>query len=736
MTPYFLALTAIQPQDQARVGGKALALARLARAGLPVPTAWCLTAAAYREYLAATGIHERILLELHRKDFKDMRWEELWDAALRVRHLFLHTPLPPNLHRALTDFLQRHCPHTPVVVRSSSPEEDSRRASFAGLHESYVNVRGPAAIIEHIIRVWASLWSDAALLYRQELGLDVGRSAMAVLVQELIGGERSGVAFSRHPGDSSLAIIEAVHGLNQGLVDGAVEPDRWLVSRDRGAVVDFSPALRSRQAVPAATGVALETLPATLAASPPLSEEEVLRVAQLALQAESFFDGPQDVEWTMQAGALFVLQSRPITTLSPADPQAADNRPWYLSLRRSLDSLQDLRRRIEQDLLPAMAAAAAELARCDLQSLSDTELAAEISRRTEIHNHWVAVYWQDFIPFAHGMRLFGQTYNDAVRPEDPYEFMDLLAGTPLLSLERNRRLAELAAFVRLRPELADRLEAHDLAALDPEFRSRLEDFQRHFGDLSCPAAGGVGCGPGLGIISRLLRELAGRPESPSRPPAVDVKVRENTFLEHVAAAERPQAARLLELARASYRLRDDDNIHLGRLEAQKLAALNEGRRRLAARGVASVDSWSAQDIDAALREPDYRPAASPLPAPPPPAFTLKPRQLLGQPAGPGLGRGPARVVRGPADLEGFRQGDILVCDALDPNMTFVVPLAAGIVERRGGMLIHGAIIAREYGLPCVTGVPEATLLIQTGDPLTVDGYLGIVTVGARSPDRT
>jgi pyruvate,water dikinase len=112
---------------------------------------------------------------------------------------------------------------------------------------------------------------------------------------------------------------------------------------------------------------------------------------------------------------------------------------------------------------------------------------------------------------------------------------------------------------------------------------------------------------------------------------------------------------------------------------------------------------------------------------------LRARQLVGQPAGPGLGRGVARVIRQPADLAAFRAGEILVCDAVDPNMTFVVPLAAGIVERRGGMLIHGAIIAREYGLPCVTGVPEAASLIATGDRLTVDGFLGLVILAKGPP---
>jgi pyruvate,water dikinase len=112
-------------------------------------------------------------------------------------------------------------------------------------------------------------------------------------------------------------------------------------------------------------------------------------------------------------------------------------------------------------------------------------------------------------------------------------------------------------------------------------------------------------------------------------------------------------------------------------------------------------------------------------------YELKARQIVGQPAGPGIARGKARVIQSPSDLFEFKSGEVLVCDAVDPNMTFVVPISSGIVERRGGMLIHGAIIAREYGLPCVTGVPDATSLIRTGDTITVDGYLGIVIIGQK-----
>ena len=176
-------------------------------------------------------------------------------------------------------------------------------------------------------------------------------------------------------------------------------------------------------------------------------------------------------------------------------------------------------------------------------------------------------------------------------------------------------------------------------------------------------------------------------------------------------------------------MRDDDNIYLGKIEAHYLAALDEARCRISGRTGLETGRLEMNEIAKALKNPDYRPVAKTPPSKTSKDRSLKARQIVGQPAGPGIGTGIARVIEGASDLFDFKPGEILVCDAIDPNMTFIVPLSAGIVERRGGMLIHGAIIAREYGLPCVTGVPDATSLIQTGQQVTVDGYLGIVIVG-------
>ncbi len=721
-----LTLDHLRPEDGLRVGGKCLALARMLQHGFPVPETLCVSAEAYESHVARNGLRERILLELNRKDFQDMRWEEIWDASLRIRNMFLTTPMKKPLAEEIGEAIRSRFGGRPVVVRSSAPGEDSAGTSFAGLHDSYVNVRGMESILDHVRKVWASLWSDAALLYRQELGLDVATSSMAVAIQEIVVGTRSGVAFGVNPNDPSQGVIESVHGLNQGLVDGAVEPDRWILDREKQVVIEHRPAARQWRMVPAGEGISREALPPDLCSEPPLDEDEVLRVYGLTRSLERLFGSPQDVEWTLRENRLVVLQSRPVTA-GPGTGEG-DQRPWYLSLRKSYESLRAMRDRIEQQLIPEMIRVADLLRGKHLPGLSDKELAREIERRKRILEKWKEIYWAEFIPFAHGARLFGQVYNDTVRPSDTYEFVDLLSESGMVSVERNRMLEALGDSIRRDPDLRKVLGAGE-AVPDERFGGLLKSFIEKFGPLTTVPS--VREKAEVAVV-RLALEIASRPPSEARATGTNRKRLEEGFLAGFSGERRQEAVELLDLARASYRLRDDDNIYLGRIEAQLRAAADLGRDRLAARGLSDAQALPEEEVALSLIDPDRVPrprAVAPGAGEEAQAFALRARQLIGQPAGPGISRGPARVIGDASDLLAFKSGEILVCDAVDPNMTFVVPLAAGIVERRGGMLIHGAIIAREYGLPCVTGVPEATRRIRNGDSLTVDGYLGIVILG-------
>ena len=711
-----------------KAGGKAVQLARMNRMGMRLPDTRFLSTDAYNAFVDASGLRERIQLELNRKPFREMRWEEIWDCATRIRNLFLKLPFPAGIKTELQKEIEDCFENRPVAVRSSAPEEDNVRHSFAGLHESYVNLRGGPDIIEHVRKVWSSLWSDAALLYRQELGLDAGESAMAVVIQDTVAGDCSGVVFTRNPNAESQMVIEAVHGLNQGLVDGSIAPDRWILDRSNGRVIKHEPIRRESYATATDKGVSYAPLPSHLAETPPLNPDQVGELYKWAMRIEKRQERPQDIEWTIRNRQIFLLQTRPVSTLSDDNPK--DQRQWYLSLHRSYENLVALREKIEKNLIPEMIRTAETLSQKDLFSLSDRDLTAEIEKRWEINHNWVNIYWADFIPFAHGVRLFGQVYNDTVTPEDPYEFVELLARTNMLSLERNRLLTRLADMVRSCSDIARKLSSGQFETLPQTFRTDWDAFIQQFGDLSCGVTGATQCDQEMTALARIVLEMAAHPASnTATPDKVPVEEKQVAFINRFPRDERQWAAALLDLARASYQLRDDDNIHLGRIEAQLLAAVQEGRRRMERQSRKKDFNSDLQELQNLLERVDIPKISKTATSTPQPGDTsIRARQLVGQPAGPGIAKGIARVIGDASELTEFKYGEVLICDAVDPNMTFVIPLASGVIERRGGMLIHGAIIAREYGLPCITGVSGIMDMVQTGDRLTVDGYLGIVTM--------
>ena len=724
---YTVKLDGITSSLKARVGDKAYALSELKKEGYNIPNAIAVTTDAYSAFLRENGLSERIRFELGRKPFSEMRWEEMWDASLRIQNMFIRSPIPDLIMDAIIETLHTEIGNAPVVVRSSAPGEDSAATSFAGIHESFVNIYGTETILEHIRLVWASLWSDAALLYRQEIGLDPEESSMAVLIQELVVGKSSGVMFTVNPVDNSTSVVEAVHGLNQGLVDGSIEPDRWIVDRCTGDILSHAVAERKSVVLPSVgIGIGVSIIDQAKVSKAPLSSSELREVVRLGSMVEERAGLPQDIEWTLRGNELFLLQARPITTLENKE-DAHDKRSWYLSLRKSFENLKKLGDLIENNYLPEMSHVADSLAGIDLKSLSDGELESEVVRRSTIHQHWIDVYWEKFIPFAHGIRLFGQIYNRTVKPADPYEFIDLLSDTGMISIRRNERLEEIASSLRDRPLLVRKLKSEKILDSDPELLANIDAFIEEFGGLSCYLTTSPECDTARKrILDTVLALLTTQP-SPKAQQGNRVNDLILAYIESFPEDSRKEAEAILQLARKSYRLRDDDNIYLARIETQKNAAKNEFQRR---QGVISSSEGSSEfgDRISKLNMSDATPDTNASAIMPPAGFAFFARQLTGQPASPGMVSGIARVIQKEDDLAAFSKGEVLVCDAVDPTMTYIVPLAAGIVERRGGMLIHGAIIAREYGIPCVTGIPSATQLIHSGAKINVDGYLGIVTI--------
>jgi pyruvate,water dikinase len=700
------------------------------RAGYRVPAGFCVPVSACEHFLVTAGLPAVIAFELGRKPLEAMRWEEMWDAALRIRSAFLAASIPTALAEAILKAAAGLAPGGPFVVRSSAPGEDSAAGAFAGIHESVVGVEAGPALLDAVKVVWASLWSDAAILYRRELGLDASRSRMGVVVQTLATEDRSGVAFGRDPRrpDADCAIVEAVAGPCADLVDGRVDPDRWILDRSSGAIVEWRQGAGSPE----------------LIGEPLLAARDLLLLHRALVGVERLFGWAPDIEWTGRADRLILLQSRPITTGGSA--VSDDRRAWYLTLRPGPKRLRALRDRVAGELIPALEAEGERLAAEDLAQCSDRDLAAVIEARRAILERWRREYEESFIPFAHGVRRLGQYYNDAVRPSDPYEFVGILRGERMLASERNSALARLANRVREDRALRDaltgpgdpdgRLCAAEALKGGQTFVEAFRDYVARFMDISYQGER-LGDRPeaALGAILELARAAPGATTALGAGDSDSVAALERRMLQAVGEARHAEALEVLEIGRLSWRLRDDDNILLGRVESQLLRAVRLGADRLLSQGripAGTVGEWAAQEIAAGLRDARRpvalrRPPGTRTPSPAPTGEV--PRQMVGQPAAPGLATGRVRRVRTAADLASFRAGEVLVCDAIQPTMTHLVPLAAAVVERRGGMLIHGAIIARELGIPCVNGIADAAEVLNDRDIVTVDGYLGIVTVG-------
>ncbi len=723
------------------VGGKAASLGRLISAGVRVPFGFCLTVFAYQHYLDHSDLPSVIQMELGRKPLDKMRWEEIWDAALRIRSAFLRAPLPPDLVQAVSEALRQLNPQHPLAIRSSALGEDSAQRSFAGLHESIVNVQGRKPVLRAVRTVWSSLWSDAALLYRKELSLDPLQSRMAVIIQEMVPAEISGVAFGRDPRDQSVdrEIVEAVPGPCSNLVDGLLDPDRWILRQSSGDVVEWHAGERDggRPDVP-------------------LLKDDDLRVLHTRLkQVEELFGWPPDMEWAEQGGTLSVLQARPIT--SGMSVPESDERRWYLTLRPKLPQLRRLAEKVSHTLIPELERLGEKLAGEDIDNLNDRDLADCIKERLATLISWRGIYKEEFIPMAHGVRYLGAYYNEALQPQDSYEFMGLLGGQDFLASHRNAALLNLGRCVQKNHALCKKLTESAMGfsqtSSNPwthlkkqmadiqggaEFLIDFERFLTTFMDTTYNGERLVDRPDSLcNLVCQLGNVAQVVPAQREQNARAKALVLQQRLIEAVGESQAHEAREVIAIGQLSWRLRDDDNILLGRIESQFLRALHLGAKRLQASGrltgklpgekfvplvAQALRDGTHDPIHLDEDEPEITQSHRPT--------NEKPRQLLGQPASHGLAEGPARLVNSIEDFRNFQRGEILVCESIQPTMSHLVPLASAIVERRGGMLIHGAIIARELGIPCVNGISNAIGVICDGDQLTVDGYLGIVTLGA------
>jgi pyruvate, water dikinase len=304
--------------DVAVAGGKGANLGELAGAGLPVPPGFVLTAPAYLAAMDGAGV---------RDELRARAASAAGDAsAAELRELVRRVGVPGELRDELLDAYHRLGDDVFVAVRSSATAEDSATVSFAGMNETFTNARGDDELVARVVDCWASLFGARVCAYRATQHL-TGEPAIAVVVQRMVDSERSGVMFTADPatGDRSVIVIEGALGLGEVVVGGQVEPDTYRVAKAGPVLVDVRVGTQAFEIVRGDDGHDRRVdLAADRGTARVLTDDQVLALARVGLTVEDHYGIPQDVEWAIEDGRVFLVQSRPITTLNgPGDGVAS-----------------------------------------------------------------------------------------------------------------------------------------------------------------------------------------------------------------------------------------------------------------------------------------------------------------------------------------------------------------------------------------------------------------------------
>lgn len=324
MKKFVVWLSEIKKEDVAIGGGKGANLAEMYNIGLPVPPAFIIIANAYSEFLDYNDLNEKIYALLEGFDYENTA--ELEERTKKIRELIIDAEIPDYIQQEILEayeilstderaVIQEPCF---TAVRSSATAEDLLGASFAGQQETYLNVKGNTNLLEAVKKCWASLFTARATYYRHKKGFSHEKTLIAVIVQKMINSEKSGVMFTIEPvkNDKTKIVIEAVFGLGEGVVSGTIEPDYYLVDKESLRTVKKKIGIKKIEFTRDSSGKNIKKeLPVEMQTQQVLEDWEIKSLAKYGLKLEQHYNWPQDVEWAEEGGNIYIVQTRPVTTI-------------------------------------------------------------------------------------------------------------------------------------------------------------------------------------------------------------------------------------------------------------------------------------------------------------------------------------------------------------------------------------------------------------------------------------
>lgn len=305
-------------------GGKGANLGEMAKAGLPVPPGFCISTEAYFEFVYDNAIDAVIKRETEKLDVNDTN--ALQQASDNIKAAFLKGRIPGDIRADIVKAYNRLCgadlipsidQEVLVAVRSSATAEDMPSASFAGQQSTFLNVRGSEEVVSKVRECWASLFEARAIYYRNQNNFGHLKVGLCAVVQKMVQSESSGVMFTVDPisQDENKLVIEAGFGLGEAIVSGMITPDHYVVAKDSLQVLESVVSHQEMQIILTEKGNEHAEVPEEMREARKISEEHVLEIAALGKKIEEHYSFPQDIEWAIDHDGIYIVQSRPITTL-------------------------------------------------------------------------------------------------------------------------------------------------------------------------------------------------------------------------------------------------------------------------------------------------------------------------------------------------------------------------------------------------------------------------------------
>ena len=663
-------------------GGKGASLGEMTQAGIPVPPGFVILSEAFERFLEETDLNVEIDSILHTVKPEEMHTVE--GASEKIQALILAAKMPEDIKQEIqTFFAELDAKY--VAVRSSATAEDSASAAWAGQLDSFLNTTEDT-LLENVQHCWASLFTPRAIFYRFEKELHQTKISVAVVVQKMVESEVSGIAFSVHPvtEDRNQLIIEAGYGLGEAIVSGSVTPDSYVVEKEPRRIIDTNVSTQTRalyrvdgRGPSTGSGQAnvWRDIAEPQASSQVLTETQILELSELILKIENHYGFPCDIEWAFAQGAFYIVQSRPITTLS--EPKSKDVDDGVIEKIKSTDCQNDWE---------------------GMFSLLHLSFAGK-------------GYFEKFKEiFGKNIDFVYVVYKDGVAsaylPINSYEEV----GTYLAEKMRDHTYLQknTVAFKNIADEITSAIQ-------DLSFENLLDN-TAHIQSLYDTYT-----------AYQVATKTAANFLDPQKDSAAFTALEETRkYSENFFGTADKKINEIIKSASATFKGYAFEEISFLTLEellaSQKKddfpSSANLLKRRTKCGIYLSSSGTGLRILDADVVDQIEQQWFS--------SVSTK-DGIKGTIGYPGVVRGKCRVI---ADYESavLDEGDILVTGMTDPNFVPLMKKAGAIVTDGGGLLCHAAIIAREMNKPCIIGTKFATQVLKDGDLVEVDADNGVVRI--------